>query len=694
MATEHRTLRNAMLKLLFEQGKVSQRSSALSGLIIVAALWTVAPTGLLITWFVLLASASIARLFLIRHFQAAADDRQDLERYAQLFLVGVIISGIIWGAVPYLVYPAFPMPQMLVVILVLLGIAAGAALSLPASRWYFLAFAIPELTPMAVRFMEQGGPVFVILAIATFVIILGFHLASLDHYNFMKKMTALAINNADLAGRLQQTNIDLTVEMSRHQEYEKSVRERDNALQHLNDLVTDVDSEFQRRLENMLQFGCRLFHMESGAVARIDGNQYEIRAAASATGPVHEKAGLLLDTRDTVCANTIVSTNPVFFSSPEEAGELVHPDMRNDFGSYIGMMLQIDDKAWGTLNFYSSRHRAQEFSTGDMDFLRLMTSWVQNSIELNKWKTESQNLEREKQIVFDALPMYVAHLDMQQQYTYVNRRYVEHFSKERRSIEGQHIRDVIGDDNYELVKPYLQAALNGEYCSFEIRPFDQVTGERSERSMVIQYIPNHTPDNEQDGCFALTMDVTPDDETKTMLAAIAERDMLTGLVARPSFMEQLEQLLADKRSQLQEHSICVMDIDDFAKINSQSGQLVGDDVLRRIAEMVRARKRTSDLFARLGGDNFALLLPDCPLSKSKVICRDICHAVQAMDFTLGQHKIPVTISIGVISFPGTIDDRDYLLQQAGAVLEQAKKSGKNRVKSKQTSEGHAENKLA
>ena len=164
-----------------------------------------------------------------------ADDRQDLEPYAKLYLVGVIISGIIWGTTPYLTYPAFPMPEMLIVFLVLMGIATGAALSLPASRWYFLAFAIPEMLPLTIRFIEQGELGYMIAAIGIIVLVPAFYLASLEHYVFMKNMSDLANKNAELASRLQDANIELTVEVAHQQEYEKSVRERDNALQHLND---------------------------------------------------------------------------------------------------------------------------------------------------------------------------------------------------------------------------------------------------------------------------------------------------------------------------------------------------------------------------------------------------------------------------------------------------------------------------
>ncbi|MEE8119832.1 MAG: diguanylate cyclase [Gammaproteobacteria bacterium] len=694
MAAEHREQRNAMLKLLFEQGRASQRSAALAGLIIVIGLWTVAPIGWLVTWYGFLLGTSLALLWLISKFFSVADDQEHLEYYARLYFVGIIISGLIWGSSAYLVFPLFPMPDMLVIIVVLVGITAGSALALPASHWYFLVFGFLAMTPLAVRFLEQGEQGYTIAAIAALLLIPALHLVSLDHYAFMKKMVDLANRNASLAFSLQQANIEMTVEMSRHQEYEKMVRDRDNALQLLNDLVLDVDSEFQRRLEHLLQFGCRLFHMDSGAIARINANRYEVWAAASATGPLPEKVGQVFDILETVCSHTVVAAGPVYFASAEEAGANIHPESRKNVGSYIGMALRADGRAWGTLSFYSEHQRKHEFVTADVDFMRLVAGWVQSSIELRKSKNESQNLEREMRIVFDAMPMHIAHINMEEQYTYVNRRYVEKFSRERQSIEGHHVREINGERNYELIKPYLQAALRGEYCSFEIKPFDRMTGEQGDRSVVIQYIPNRTPENKQDGCFALIIDVTPDEETRTMLASIAERDVLTGLATRTSFMEQLGQLLTDKRSQMQEHSICLIDLDNFAEVNERGGQLTGDDVLRRTADLVRARKRTSDLFARLGGDEFILLLPDCPINRSHGICRDFCRAVQEMKFVWGNQELMVTVSIGVISFPGTISDEDYLLQQAYVALEQAKKSGKNRVKSLQLEASESRNRTA
>jgi diguanylate cyclase (GGDEF)-like protein len=163
------------------------------------------------------------------------------------------------------------------------------------------------------------------------------------------------------------------------------------------------------------------------------------------------------------------------------------------------------------------------------------------------------------------------------------------------------------------------------------------------------------------------------------LSRQASSDALTGLANRRTFDERLEEEI-ERAARLGTHlALVLVDVDDFKRVNDVHGHQAGDDVLRAISHALRAVTRELDLTARLGGEEFALLLPGTTLDNARTVAEHVRLAIsQCSVSTASGEELHVTASFGASEFPtcGTIDT---LIATADRALYEAKRDGKDRV---------------
>jgi two-component system cell cycle response regulator len=167
-----------------------------------------------------------------------------------------------------------------------------------------------------------------------------------------------------------------------------------------------------------------------------------------------------------------------------------------------------------------------------------------------------------------------------------------------------------------------------------------------------------------------------------LLERLATTDALTGLSNRRKLMERLEQELAKSRRYDEWVSLVLLDVDHFKRINDRFGHPVGDRVLAELAELIQERARETDVAARIGGEEFAVLLSSTGREGARELAEDLRERVEAHHFEGAGH---VTVSLGVATAepekkrtgdsPGS-----KLLAAADAALYRAKGEGRNRVR--------------
>ena len=165
------------------------------------------------------------------------------------------------------------------------------------------------------------------------------------------------------------------------------------------------------------------------------------------------------------------------------------------------------------------------------------------------------------------------------------------------------------------------------------------------------------------------------------LTILATTDSLTGLLNRRCFLEKAE--AEWQRSQRYQRSLAIImvDIDFFKRVNDTYGHAAGDVVLRKVTEALGSNKRATDILGRLGGEEFALLLPESAIGGAQVVADSLRkivadHPVPLPDGTM----VPVTASFGVACSGRANDSIKDILNRADEALYDAKQSGRNQVK--------------
>ena len=160
----------------------------------------------------------------------------------------------------------------------------------------------------------------------------------------------------------------------------------------------------------------------------------------------------------------------------------------------------------------------------------------------------------------------------------------------------------------------------------------------------------------------------------------ATTDELTGLANRRAFLHALEIELARSRRSGSPLSVAVADVDFFKRVNDRHGHGGGDDVLRALARIAEQSMRTGDLVGRLGGEEFAILMPDTDEIQARVACERLRGAVSGRTIRLESGEdVAVTLSTGVALLAAG-DDRERLVKRADTALYQAKEGGRNQVR--------------
>ena len=159
---------------------------------------------------------------------------------------------------------------------------------------------------------------------------------------------------------------------------------------------------------------------------------------------------------------------------------------------------------------------------------------------------------------------------------------------------------------------------------------------------------------------------------------LARRDGLTGILNRQHFVEEAEQALRYVAKSLRGACLILIDLDHFKNINDTHGHVAGDHSLKRIVSICQKHLHSSDVFGRIGGEEFGILLPECTLIQALERAEGIRQAIQTTPEDETEH-VPLSASFGIASTTHHGYDLRCLLVAADSALYRAKRDGRNRV---------------
>ncbi|HXF15891.1 MAG TPA: EAL domain-containing protein, partial [Burkholderiales bacterium] len=191
--------------------------------------------------------------------------------------------------------------------------------------------------------------------------------------------------------------------------------------------------------------------------------------------------------------------------------------------------------------------------------------------------------------------------------------------------------------------------------------------------------PIHDRSGQVTGIVLVFHDVSREGQYAARLSYQASHDALTGLINRHEFEHHLSQALKSATRFRRSHSLLYLDLDQFKVVNDTCGHAAGDDLMRRIGALIRARLGKEAIVARLGGDEFGVLLENSPLEHATQVAEDLRQSIN--DFRFSWMAMPFTVgaSIGVVCIAEGTFTMEEVLRAADAACYMAKEKGRNRV---------------
>ena len=282
--------------------------------------------------------------------------------------------------------------------------------------------------------------------------------------------------------------------------------------------------------------------------------------------------------------------------------------------------------------------------------------------------------ERQLRAVTDNLPMLITYVDAEERLRFMNGTFHDWLGVDLGKSVGRPLREVVGDEHYASRREHLRAALGGQRVEFEVVSMT-LAGPRNLQTV---YIPDTRDDGTVRGIFTLSTDVTAMKNVEQELQRLARVDTLTGLANRRQFDELLEQALARHRRAKRPLALIFLDIDHFKTINDSHGHGAGDAVLKEFASRLLQSLRTTDVAARLSGDEFVVILDGLATRDEAVaVANKLLQAIR-VPMAVAHRTLDVTASMGLAYLDGSADvDAEALLVRADRALYRAKDGGRN-----------------
>ena len=252
---------------------------------------------------------------------------------------------------------------------------------------------------------------------------------------------------------------------------------------------------------------------------------------------------------------------------------------------------------------------------------------------------EAQRQSDVLRLVTEAIPATVVVVSADGKYRFANGAFESYCGLAREQIIGRPAVEVLGHEEVERRRPFMEKAMKGETVTFSL---DQ-DGPDGKTWIEYTCIPLRLEEGSVDGFVGISQDITPQVRERDRLTELSLRDPLTGLLNRAGFDSFLTRHAEFSNRAM---GLLYVDLDRFKAVNDTYGHPIGDRLLQRVSQRLKSTVRPTDAVARLGGDEFAVLL--CEIGTKENAAAVAEKVVQAIGtpFEIDGHRVLIGASIG------------------------------------------------
>lgn len=346
-------------------------------------------------------------------------------------------------------------------------------------------------------------------------------------------------------------------------------------------------------------------------------------------------------------------------------------------------------------------HATQALRRGAYDFVRkpympdeLLRS-VSNALEKRRLQEENKSIqlrleesESLHKFIVNNSPDMIYLLDEDGRFAFVNERIESLLGFSQDEIVGEHFSTLIFDADSDKANHTFNERRTGDRAtkSTELRlrckncdspHYFESRSVPIELSSIGVYTLNTNQKKEFIGTYGVARDITERKKAEELIKYQLYHDLLTNLPNRTLFQDRLNMAMVQSRRSKKSVAVMYLDMDRFKVINDSLGHFVGDELLKLVSQRLKKKLRAGDTLARVGGDEFNLLIPEI---SSEDDARTLAVKILKLfeePFHIGNEEIFVSFSIGISLYPEDGDSRGALIKNADIAMYQVKYSGKN-----------------
>lgn len=335
---------------------------------------------------------------------------------------------------------------------------------------------------------------------------------------------------------------------------------------------------------------------------------------------------------------------------------------------FISVIVDISERKLAETNLHTLQQELEDRVISRTNALNSAVGKLNLEIESRIHAQYQLNAEKERlRAITDNMPALISQVGPDEIYLFANSAYQRWFGIDERSLQKMTLQQFMGESAYQVAKPMIEKALQGQTVSFE----NELQAKTGALTVHTTLVPCETQ-----GFYILSMDIGELKRLQRRLEYEVTHDMLTGLPNRRAFLHQLEVTREECRVKGQHMAVLFIDLDGFKQINDSLGHDFGDAVLKTFAKLLSGCIHNAGFVARLAGDEFTAVLwqLDDPRAQVEQFCEQVLAQLAAIK-RIGEQAVSLSASIGAAIYSGDETTIKMLLADADGAMYRAKSAG-------------------